>query len=278
MARTGGSTNGIAWIAAGTPDPDQPSLLFIHGAGGNSSAWWQQFAAFAPERHVIAYDLAGFGTSAPFALGANLYQAMVAAAVDVLAAAGVTRADVVCQSLGGWTGVRLALCRPDLVSRLVLCCTLAGIAHPPGLAAFRAAAARMDARGPASLGLTPEFEQREPAKALLYRQIGASNPPADPSLAARLFAPDLLVPPGALSAIKAPVHLIMGEADPIWPPESLSGMLAAVPHAREHIIPAAGHSPYFEQPEAFNGLLTTCLAGTESAPAGRPLNRLAIPT
>jgi 3-oxoadipate enol-lactonase len=258
---TGGTTpGGIAWIAAGTPDPGRPSLLLIHGAGGNSSAWWQQFAAFAPDRHVIAYDLAGFGRSAPVPATADLAAAMVEAAVAVLAAAGARRADVVCQSLGGWTGVRLALARPDLASRLVLCCTLAGIAHPPGIAAFRAAAARMDARGPAALGLTPAFEAREPAKALLYRQIGASNPPLDPALGSALFAPDMLIPPAALSGIRVPVRLIMGEADPIWPPDSLSGMLAHVPDAAEHVITAAGHSPYFEQPAPFNALLAACLA------------------
>lgn len=255
-----GSTNGIAWIAAGTPDPDRPSLLLIHGAGGNSSAWFQQFADFAADRHVVAYDLAGFGRSAPVPDGADRTLAMVGAAVDVLAANGVGRADVVCQSLGGWTGVRLALARPDLVSQLVLCCTLAGIAHPPGLQAFQAATARMDGRGPASLGLTPAFEAREPAKALLYRQIGAANPPLDPALGAALFAPTMLVPPPALSAIKIPVHLIMGEMDPIWPPASLTGMLADAPQAAEHVIPAAGHSPYFEQPDMFNRLLAACLA------------------
>jgi 3-oxoadipate enol-lactonase len=184
----------------------------------------------------------------------------VGAAVDVLTAAGATRADVVCQSLGGWTGVRLALARPDLVRRLVLCCTLAGIAHPPGLAAFQQAAARMDARGPASLGLTPSFEAAEPAKALLYRQIGAASPPLDPALGATLFAPSLLIAPPALAAITRPVHLIMGADDPIWPPASLTGMLAHVPDGAEHVIASAGHSPYFEQPQAFNTLLAACLA------------------
>ncbi|OYQ37930.1 hypothetical protein CHU93_00240 [Sandarakinorhabdus cyanobacteriorum] len=255
-----GTTSGIAWIAAGTADPARPSLLLIHGAGGNSSAWWQQFAAFAAHRHVVAYDLAGFGHSAALPAGADAYQALVGAAVDVLAAAGASRADVVCQSLGGWTGLRLALARPDLVNRLVLCCTLAGIAHPPGLAAFQQATARMDARGPAALGLTPGFEAREPAKTLLYRQIGAANPPLDPALGGAMFAPTLLIPPAALSAIKLPVHLIMGADDPIWPPASLSGMLSAVPSVAEHVMPGAGHSPYFEQPDDFNRLLAACLA------------------
>lgn len=255
-----GTTNGIAWFAAGTADLTRPSLLLVHGAGGNSAAWWQQVEAFAPARHVIAYDLPGFGQSAPFAADADLGAAMVEAAAAVLQAAGATRADVVCQSLGGWTGLRLALARPDLVTRLALCCTLAGIAHPPGLAAFQAALAKMDSRGPASLGLTPRFEAAEPAKARVYRQIGASNPMQDPALGAWLFAPELLVPPAALAALRMPLLLLMGEHDPIWPPVSLTGMLAAAPHAREQTIPAAGHSSYFEQPALFNAAIATFLA------------------
>jgi pimeloyl-ACP methyl ester carboxylesterase len=254
-----GTADGIAWFAAGTPDPARPSLLLIHGAGGNSAAWWQQVEAFAPQRHVIAYDLPGFGQSAPFAAGEDLGEAMVRAAVAALHAAGAARADVVCQSLGGWTGIRLALARPDLVTRLALCCTLAGIAHPPGLTAFRTAAARMDSRGPASLGLTAGFEAAEPARTRLYRAIGASNPPQDPALGARLFAPELLIPPASLADLGIPLLLLMGEADPIWPPASLTGMLGAAPHAREQTLQAAGHSPYFEQPALFNDAIRTFL-------------------
>lgn len=261
-----GTADGIAWFAAGTPDPAMPSLLLIHGAGGNSAAWWQQFEAFAPTRHVIAYDLPGFGQSAPFAAGEDLGDAKVRAAVAVLDAAGAARADVVCQSLGGWTGLRLALARPDLVARLALCCTLAGIAHPPGLAAFQQAAAKMDARGPASLGLTPGFEVAEPAKARVYRQIGAANPPPDPALGSRLFAPDLLVAPPALADLRMPLLLLMGEDDPIWPPASLTGMLAAAPHAREQTLSAAGHSPYFEQPALFNAAISAFLDRHPLAP------------
>ncbi|MFM7403696.1 MAG: alpha/beta fold hydrolase [Erythrobacter sp.] len=249
-----GVSGGIRWSAQGQPKDGEASLLFIHGAGANSAAWWQQFAAFAPAHHVIAYDLPGFGES-DAADPAALAEQMVAAAVNVLAAAGASRARVVCQSLGGWTGVRLALARPDLIERLVLCCTLAGIAHPPGIQSFMAAREQMGARGPAALGLTERFMAANPLMASVYRQLGAFNPPADPSLAAGLFAPDFLVPPADLAAIAAPVLMIAGEHDPIWPPAALAGMVPCFANARQVVLPGTGHSPYFEQPEAFNRLI-----------------------
>lgn len=257
--RASGTTNGIAWIAAGRMQAETPSLLFIHGAGGNSAGWWQQFDHFAPHRHVVAIDLPGFGRSDPPSPHSDPVEAMVQGAAGVCEALGLMRIDLVCQSLGGWAGLRLALSRPDLVNALVLCCTLAGIAHPPGLAAFREATARMDERGPAALGLQPQFETDEPAKALLYRHIAAANAPLDPAWGQRLFAPEVLIAPGQLAELAVPVTLIMGACDPIWPPDSLTGMLAAA-EAREVVLSGAGHSPYFEQPGAFNAVLADALS------------------
>lgn len=253
-----GVAGGIRWSAQGHPRDGEASVLFIHGAGANRAAWWQQFAAFAHAQHVIAFDLPGFGES-DAVHPARLAKQMIAATTDVLAAAGATRAKVVCQSLGGWAGLRLALAHPQLVERLVLCCTLAGIAHPPGLQSFAAARQHMGTRGPAALALPEAFITAHPLMAALYRQMGAFNPIADPALAERLFAPDFLVPPGDLARITAPVLLISGEHDPIWPPAALVGLVPAFADARQAVMPGVGHSPYFEQPEAFNRLIAEFL-------------------
>ncbi|WP_162290943.1 alpha/beta fold hydrolase [Erythrobacter colymbi] len=253
-----GAVGGIRWSAQGEPRAGEASLLFIHGAGANRAAWWQQFAAFAQAHHVIAYDLPGFGESGAVD-AARMDAQMVEAAADVITAAGATRAKVVCQSLGGWTGVRLTLARPDLVERLVLCCTLAGIAHLPGLHSFAEARQHMGRQGPAALALTESFIHAQPLMASIYRQFGAFNPVADPVLAERLFAPDFLLPLESLSRITAPVLILAGEHDPIWPPAALSDLVPHFADARMVVMPGAGHSPYFEQPDAFNRLIAEFL-------------------
>lgn len=244
----------IHYLAAGAGAP----LLLVHGAGGNAAVWWQQVVAFAARHRVIALDLPGFGrtTVAPT-------ESVGAPAADILAAVldaeGVARASLVCQSLGGWSGLRFALANPSRVERLVLTCTMAGVAHPPALAAFASARARMDERGPASLGLRDEFRADRPAMGYLYDQISAFNPPLDPALGALAFSPASLVTPEALAALRCPTLLLAGEHDPIWPPAAIQGIADAMPDARMEVIPGAGHSPYFEQPDAFNARLAAFL-------------------
>ena len=41
-----------------------PTVLFLHGAGGNHLSWWQQVPVFAEEYRCITVDQRGFGQSA----------------------------------------------------------------------------------------------------------------------------------------------------------------------------------------------------------------------
>ena len=40
-----------------------PTLLFLHGAGGNHLSWWQQVPVFAEEYRCVTTDQRGFGQS-----------------------------------------------------------------------------------------------------------------------------------------------------------------------------------------------------------------------
>lgn len=255
MPDSGGQVDGVNWIAAG----DGPAILFIHGAGGNAAIWWQQFAHFAADHRVIAFDLPGYGRSEAAPDDAFMAR-MTHDGAKVLDAAGVGKAAVVCQSLGGWAGLRLARAHGERVTRLVLCATMAGIAHPPALQALMAAQGKMDARGPASLGLTEAFRCGQPAKAALYDQVNAFNGPINPGLGAIILAPDVLVPPAELPDLPCPLGFILGENDPIWPPASIEGLAEFAPAARFETIADTGHSAYFERPDAFNAALRAMLA------------------
>ena len=83
-------------------------LVFIHGGGGNTLAFYQQVAHFRDRYRVITMDLRGFHRSvlAPGVVShpADFPDDLLA----VLDAEGIASAALVCQSLGAWAGLPLA--------------------------------------------------------------------------------------------------------------------------------------------------------------------------
>lgn len=235
------------------------ALFFCHGAGGNSASWWQQMPVFASDYRCLAHDHRGFGRSR-----CALQQFNVTAFADdacaVLDAAGVDRAHFICQSMGGWTGVQMALLHPDRVRTLVLADTIGGIALPSGLAATRTMADRATAAGALTPALAADYPAINPTGAFLYQQLSAFNDNLDQGeLFRRMFAADALVPLDQASRLMLPVLVIAGCKDLIWSPAVLRELAEHLPDAAVIEIDA-GHSAYFEQPEAFNQALWNFLA------------------
>lgn len=58
-----------------------------------------------------------------------------------------------------------------------------------------------------------------------------------------------------LAALDVPVLFIGGEHDEVMPASLMAVAQTLVPEARLVVVPGAGHSVYFEQPETFNHLV-----------------------
>jgi pimeloyl-ACP methyl ester carboxylesterase len=56
----------------------------------------------------------------------------------------------------------------------------------------------------------------------------------------------------ALGSMKVPTLVIAGDADLWWPPTALRMVAPHIPNGETLIVPEAGHSVYWEQPEMFN--------------------------
>jgi pimeloyl-ACP methyl ester carboxylesterase len=93
-----------------------PPVVFLHGFSLDTRMWEAQWEAFAQHRRVIAYDLRGFGQSAP---PQEVYRHCddLRALLDHL---GLARADIVGLSKGGGIALDFALEYPDRVRALVL--------------------------------------------------------------------------------------------------------------------------------------------------------------
>nr|VFJ45153.1 MAG: Pimeloyl-ACP methyl ester carboxylesterase [Candidatus Kentron sp. DK]VFJ55000.1 MAG: Pimeloyl-ACP methyl ester carboxylesterase [Candidatus Kentron sp. DK] len=232
-----------------------PALVFAHGGGGNTASWWQQVPAFKADYRAVLFDHRGFGRSAcpADAQKPRFFEADLMAVLD---AAGINEATLVCQSMGGWTGMRAAITYPERIRGVFL-------ANTPG--AVRTAAtqqnmadveARIRRHGLRYMAIDRAFAEKNPEGAFLYRQIAAFNTEAKPDMR----DDEAYVTPDEVRGSGVRFHVMASEHDPIFPPALLAGVARDI-DAPYTCIRGAGHSTYFESPEAFNAALRAFLDG-----------------
>lgn len=103
-----------------------PPVLFIGGTGGDLRRSPNVFDGPLPRHHTVAaYDQRGLGRSTKRDEPTTMaqYGRDAAGLLDML---GWSDVAVIGVSFGGMVAQELAIARPDLVARLVLCCTSSG--------------------------------------------------------------------------------------------------------------------------------------------------------
>jgi pimeloyl-ACP methyl ester carboxylesterase len=252
----------LHWEAHGAGPP----LVLVHGSGGSALSWWRQVPRYARRHRVIAYDVFGFGRSTgdPAARHPRRLPGDLAAVLD---AAGVGRAALVCQSLGGWTGLPFALAHPERTAALVLSGSPGGLVTPGIARDLAGLPARMAHRpGLAGMALAEDYPVREPELTFLYEQVGARNS-TDVIGAYGAGLAEVAIAPERLAGFAVPTLLVAGEQDAFFSPPALAEVAAAIPGARLAIFPGAGHSPYWETPDAFDGEVLGFLEGVAPWPS-----------
>lgn len=232
-----------------------PAVVFAHGRGGNCASWWQQVPFFAQSYKVIVFDHRGFGRSRcdDKHFEADYFSRDIAA---ILEAEKIERAALVCQSMGGWGGLKLAVTQPERVAALVLANTPGGLDTPKATAAIQHIASGAIPPGTGQIGKS--FVAASPEGAYLARQISGLN-----SNFPRSF--NRLTSAGAvtldeLQGYAVPTLALTSPEDILFPPEVMEEVAATLPGARLEVIPGVGHSTYFELPETFNRVVSGFLA------------------
>jgi len=64
------------------------------------------------------------------------------------------------------------------------------------------------------------------------------------------------VTPERLRTLQVPTLFIVGSEDTLFPPPLIRKAAAHIPGSHVKVIADSGHSPYFEQPAAWNAALT----------------------
>ncbi len=252
-----------------------PGLIFAHGLGGNHLSWWQQVPSFADRYTCVTFSHRGFTPSAiaEGGAGAAAFAGDLAALVDHLC---FEKVALVCQSMGGWTGLAYAQEAPARVAALVLASTsgridFTTVAEPDAgrlkdwvrnSAAARTALLEQGVHP--ALGTRGAREQ--PAPHFLYQQIDRLTPAAvKERMRAEIFG-NRDQKAETLRALKVPVLYLVGDEDVVFPADAAPALAKLTPGARVARVPEAGHSVYFERPREFNRLVDGFLAETLGIP------------
>jgi len=242
-----------------------PALVFAHGLGGGHLSWWQQVPHFRDRYTCVVFDHRGFGlsTESPGKPGPDAYVDDLAALVDHLKLPDVR---LVAQSMGGWTCLGYALRHPDRVKALVMAATTGTLSDPETLAIFQAHGATQPEKPLFERGIHPaageRMAQEQPVMHFLYRELDALSQDLDKTAIRKKLIAMRTTPRATIAALRAPLLCVVGEEDVVIPPAAIAVLASIVPGARLARVPAAGHSVYFERPQAFNRLVDEFLAAT----------------
>jgi pimeloyl-ACP methyl ester carboxylesterase len=222
-----------------------PPVTFVHGFSANHLSWYQQVPTFRDEYRCVVPDQRRFGLSVDTAgAGVKAFPDDLAALLDDL---GVEETALVGHSMGGWTVGSFATQYPGRVSALVLSATPGGLIAPERHEQLMAR------------GETPEVDPLTPEAAFLADSIDGLNRDKPPSWEeTRPPLDELPLDAGTVVDADIPTLVVAGEADEFMPApatEAVGDRLGA----ETAVIENAGHSAYFEQPEAFNSAVESFL-------------------
>jgi len=243
------------WFSAGRwpLDPDSPTLVFIHGSGGDHTLWDRQVEALVDVANTIALDLPGHGTSRK--PGCDRVPDYAAAVAGFLENLRPPRPIPCGLSIGGAIVLQLLLERPALLAAGVLMGTGARLRVLPEI--FETIAT--DYEGFVDmLGRMGASAQTDPACLLPVRRAAAACPPA--VTAGDFKACDRFDVMDRLDRIDRPVLVVSGAEDQLTPPKYSDFLEAHIPGAVRARIQGAGHLMPVEQPEAVNQALRAFVA------------------
>jgi pimeloyl-ACP methyl ester carboxylesterase len=230
------------------PADGEPWVL-LHGLGAVAATWLPVMRALSSSRksgcRVLVPELSALGGTRGPRAGLGVLQGAWMVARLIEKELGGRPANVTGISLGGWTAARLALRRPDLVSRLVL--IDAGGYRDQDWDMVQQLVRVNDLDGidrlyKALFGRVPWF--------LRLSRKGFLRTYTSPSVIETLddleehdtFCDE------DLARLRMPTALIWGEKDGLFKIEVARAMAAALPQVHLEVIPGCGHAVHIECP------------------------------
>ena len=236
-----------------------PPLLYLHSAGGETE--WMPFHELLAKQFTVYLPAhPGFADSKGLEEVRDIYDYAWHYA-DLLQQLNLGPVPIVGFSLGGWTGVELAILRPNLVKKLVMVAA-AGVRVP------EAPMGELFVDDLTKLKKLLFFDQNDPSIPLAMPQ-GLDDPRILQWLRAReatarigwnpyLHNPRL---PQHLHRVECPTLLLWGRHDKLLPVGIGEYYSKKIPGAKFEVIENCGHMLPFEKPQEFADRTTAFLRG-----------------
>jgi 3-oxoadipate enol-lactonase len=259
----------FSYEAAG--DPALTPLVFLHGIGGAARGWRGQIEAFSDRYRAIAWDMPGYGGSAPLA-GVSI-ATLADTLEDFLRDTGAIKPVLVGHSIGGMIVQQWLVRNPGTATAVVLAQTSPAFGKADGDWQKSFIEARL---GPLDRGAT--MASLAP---ILVRELVGEDPDVEGMAMARecmasvreaSYRASMLALLGfdqrqALKDIKVPALVLSGAKDKNAPAPMMAKMASYIPSATYVELDGAGHLVNLERPKTFNAaldqFLTTGMAATE---------------
>ena len=233
--------------------------MFLHGIGGAARAWRGQLETFGDHYHAIAWDMPGYGNSAP--LRTASIATLAEALQDFLSAIGASRPVVVGHSIGGMIVQQWLVKHPREATAVVLAQTSPAFGKADGdwqRSFIEARLGPLD-RGETMASLAPVLvkelvgEDPDPTGMDIARDCMASVP--ETSYRASMLALLGFDQRKALADINVPTLVLSGSKDRNAPAPMMAKMATFIPSASYVELDGVGHLANLERPKDFNAAL-----------------------
>lgn len=239
-------------------------LICLHGIGGNTDSFRPQLDELSKYTRVIALNMPGYGGS--HLVNPATFETFSNKLHDFLNAAGIERAVLLGQSIGGMVAIDFAIRFPERVEKLILVATTSAFGGRDESfkdAFLKARLAPLNA-GKSMAELANEF---------VPEIVGPIAKPADIANAVNSMSEVPLETYRAiieclvtfnrreeLGTISHPTCLIAGDHDRNAPAKTMEKMASKMPNATFHLIEGAGHLVNLEAGAATNAIVKKFLS------------------
>lgn len=262
----------IVYLEAGTSGP---TVILLHGLGGDSSNWALTIPALAKIHHVFAVDQIGFGASDKPQINYSI-QTYVEFLDRFCKKLAIGKTSLVGNSLGGWIAASYTLAHPEVVEKLV-------IVDGAGFSPKRWNGPPTDRNVMMQLNPSTVEGTKKLMNYILANKSMITDQAAEQMLAQKLkkgdgYTINAIIDAiargeefldGKLGTVKAPTLVVWGKEDLLTPLAMGQAYAEDIKGAELKVIENCGHVPMLEASSKFNQILSGFLAQSGSSAAGK---------